>query len=31
METVVLNARSKKNESSRDFASYQISVPCCVL
>lgn len=31
METVVLNARSKKKESSRDFASYQISVPCCVL
>lgn len=31
METVVLNARSKKNESSRDFASYQISVPCCVI
>lgn len=31
METVVLNATSKKNESSRDFASYQISVPCCVL
>lgn len=21
----------KKKESSRDFASYQISVPCCVL
>lgn len=31
METVVLNARSKKNESSSNFACYQISVPSCVL